>query len=227
MLILAGVVAFFIKNAAVDTAAMVTGKTPPSHSYRMAKLREQAARDRRKAQADDDPRGGLGMVFRHWYLDACEDLDHWRAYRHATRPERREAARRRREDRAWRIREWAAQYVPTDEDIQDAEVVDETPSPPEPEWPRPRRRRRRTTTTTEEEEFEFEPFEGVEGEVVPFGDQGEGERLPLSHRRMVLATMIADAGHTPNWEVINEMDSDQVDEAISGLIALRRGERTA
>lgn len=232
MLILAGVAAFFVKNAFVDTAAMVTGKTPPSHSYRMAKLKAEAAKERRKAEADPDHRGGLGMVFRHWYLDACEDLDHWRAMRHYSKPERKAAAQARREERLWRIREWAAQYVPTEDetfddvDPESGRAPDPEPEP-EAEWPRWRRRRKRTTTTEEEVE-EVEVIElSDDTTVVPFAYQDEGERPPLPHRRMVLATMIADAGHTPDWEVIGQMDSDQVDEAISGLIALRRGERTA
>lgn len=230
MLILAAVAAFFCKNAVVDTTAMLTGKTPPSHSYRMAELRAK----NRRYEDDPDHRGGLKMVARHWYLDACEDLDHWRANRHATRPERKAAARARREERLRRIREWAEQYLPDDvedgdeDDFEPRRTPDPEPQPePEPERPRGRRRRKRTTTTEEEVE-EVEVIElSDDTTLVPFGYQDQEERPPLPHRRMVLATMIADAGHEPDWEVIAQMDSDQVDQAISGLIVLRRGERTA
>lgn len=235
LLILAGVAAFFVKNAAVDTMAMATGKTPPSHSYRMAKLRAEQAQQRRKERADPDMRGGLKMVARHWYLDACEDLDHWRAHRHATKPQRKAAARQRRAERVRRMREWAAQYVPEDEGILDAEIVDEYEEPaaeqgpeqgpgpapdqepgPEP-GPRKRGRRRRTTTTEETEE------EVVGQDLVPASvDQEQGEQAPLPHRRMVLATLIADAGHTPDWQAIAQLDSRAVDEAIAAVLAHQR-----
>ena len=97
---------YLVKTAAVDTAAMATGRTPPSHAYRMAKLeadaelQRQALKDPAKAAAArtsaPDLRGGAKMVARHWYLDACEDVDEWRAARRLSRPERkaRKAQRR-------------------------------------------------------------------------------------------------------------------------------------
>ncbi|PSK96035.1 hypothetical protein CLV63_113198 [Murinocardiopsis flavida] len=94
ILIFAVVAVFMVSRGATDIAATVTGKTPPSHAYRMAKL--QAKGEQRRTEPDPDTRAGLGRVARHWYLDACEDADAWRAERHLSKPERkaRKAARK-------------------------------------------------------------------------------------------------------------------------------------
>ncbi len=230
MLILAMVIAAVVKNAAVDTVAMATGKTPPSHAYRMAKLRAQEAEAKRRLASDPDHRGGAKMLLRHWYLDACEDVDHWRAHRHKTRPERQAAARARRRERERRIREWAAQYVPTDEDesaaerededIIDAEIVDE-----EPEHAKTRRRSRTTTTTTTvtEEESTTRP---AGDEVAVLTPDEESVKPPLPHRRMVLMTMLANSGYAPDTEAIAQMSSEEVDGAIAALVAHERATRS-
>lgn len=84
-LILAMLVAtMIVRRGAVDVTAMATGRTPPSHAYRMARLDQQQER-----QSDNDRRKGLSRILRHWYLDACEDVDEWRANRRLSRPERR------------------------------------------------------------------------------------------------------------------------------------------
>lgn len=89
-----------------DTAAIAKGQPPPSHAYRMAKL--QAKQDNGGAGARGA--GGAGArtartrritltdLMRHWWEDALEDADHWRAHRHKSRPERKEARK------AWRQR---------------------------------------------------------------------------------------------------------------------------
>ncbi|TMZ66963.1 hypothetical protein EMG21_28785 [Klebsiella pneumoniae] len=240
MLILAAIAALWIKNAALDFGHMATGRTPPSHAYRMARLREQAAKRRRAF--DPDTRGGLGMVARHWYLDACEDLDHWRAHRHATKPERRAARQRRREAREGFTARWGwRKEDPMPEDIVDAEIVDETkgftpdPDPPPaaatqgPGRARPGRTSRRTTRTTATSstvtEEEARPAPGTDVAVVTPDEQGV--RPPLPHRRMVLMTMLATAGYDPDVEAIGGMDEDQVDAAIEALIAHERAARSA
>ena len=76
------VAAMIVRRGAVDVAAMTTGRTPPSHEYRMAKMAQQQ-------NPDPDRRGGVKRIMRHWYLDACEDVDEWRANRRLSRPERR------------------------------------------------------------------------------------------------------------------------------------------
>lgn len=76
------VAALIVRRGVVDVVAMATGRTPPSHAYRMARLTLQP-------EPDPDQRGGVRRVFRHWYLDACEDVDEWRATRRMSRPERR------------------------------------------------------------------------------------------------------------------------------------------
>ncbi|KOX18058.1 hypothetical protein [Nocardiopsis sp. NRRL B-16309] len=235
MLILAAIAAFVVKNAAVDTVAMATGKTPPSHAYRMARLKEQAASERRRLAADPDNRGGLKMVARHWYLDACEDVDHWRAHRHQTKPERKAARQRRRAERARVIREWAERHVPDvgDEDadgIVDAEIIDETDefTPPGTEEPRPRPERRRWRRTTTEEVYEEEADRPAPGsDVVLLNPDEQTEKAPLPHRRLVLMTMLASAGYAPDTEAIGRMTSEEVDGAIAALIAHERATRTA
>ena len=236
MLILAAIAALWIKNAALDFGHMATGRTPPSHAYRMARLREQAAKRRRAF--DPDTRGGLGMVARHWYLDACEDLDHWRAHRHATKPERRAARQRRREAREGFTARWGwRKEDPMPEDIVDAEIVDETkgftPDPPPaaakgPGRARPGQTSRTTTTTTTsstvtEEEARPAPGSGV----AVLNPDEEAVRPPLPHRRMVLMTMLATAGYTPDTEAIGRMTSEEVDGAITALIAHERATRSA
>jgi hypothetical protein len=232
MLILAAVAAFWVKNVALDFSALATGKTPPSHAYRMAKLREKAAKERRRLEADPDNRGGLKMVLRHCYLDACEDVDHWRANRHKTKPQRKAAARRRRAERARLIREWAERHVPDlkddvdsgpgpDDDIIDAEIVDEEPNP-RPEEPRPRPRPERPVP---DEEPQPRPSSNSEVEVL-FPDEN-AQRPPLPYRRLVLMTMLAAAGYAPDTEAIGRMDEAEVDAAIAALIAHERATRTA
>jgi hypothetical protein len=231
MLILAAVAAFVVKNAFVDTYAMATGKTPPSHAYRMAKLKEQAAKERRRLAADPDTRGGLRMVARHWYLDACEDVDHWRAHRHETKPERKAARQRRRAERARLIREWAERHVPDlhedvdsgpdpDDDIIDAEIVDEEPQPRPEEGPRPRPRPERPVP---DEEPQPRPSSSSELDVL-FPDEN-AQRPPLPYRRLVLMTMLAAAGYAPNTEAIGAMTSQEVDAAITALIEHERATR--
>ncbi|MFI6579346.1 hypothetical protein ACIBFB_26485 [Nocardiopsis sp. NPDC050513] len=237
MLILAAVAAFFVKNAALDFGHMATGRTPPSHAYRMAKLREKAARERRRLQADPDLRGGLKMVLRHCYLDACEDLDAWRANRHATKPERKAAARARREQREGFTARWGwRKGDPMPDDVIDAEIVDEdeglTPEEPPaadaggPGGARPRRTSRRTTTTTTSSTVtEEESRPG--SDVVLLTPDEETVKPPLPHRRMVLMTMLATAGYAPDTEAIGAMTSEEVDAAITALIAHERATRTA
>lgn len=245
MLILAAVAAFWIKNAATDVMALTTGKTPPSHAYRMAKIREKQARERRRWEADQDRRGGLKMVARHWYLDACEDLDHWRAHRHATKPERKAARQARRAERAgftswwgWRRRD------PMPDDIIDAEIVDdehefapdeppptagETTTPPPSNTSQGTRRRRTTTTTTstvtEEEETAPASTPGVE--VVLMAPDEETLKPPLPHRRMMLMTMLANAGYDPDPEAIGRMSSEEVDGAITAMVEHERATRAS
>ncbi|GAB3214275.1 hypothetical protein GCM10027294_53330 [Marinactinospora endophytica] len=237
MLIIAMVFAAVVKNGVVDTAAMATGKTPPSHAYRMAKLKAeqamlQAAMDPSKVRTSPvDLRGGARMVLKHWYLDACEDVDHWRATRRKTRPERKAAREERRRRRAETIRRWARR----DDGIVDAEVVSEenefTPDPEpsvqdQPEQDRPRRTRTwRRTTTTEEVEVEEDSAGPASTEVAVLTP--DPQVTPLPYRRMVLMTMLADAGYAPDVEAIGRMDSEQVDEAIAALLAHERATRTA
>ena len=243
MLILAAVAALFVKHAALDFGHLATGKTPPSHAYRMAKLREKAARERRRRASDPDTRGGLGMVARHWYLDACEDLDAWRAHRHATKPERRAARQRRREAREGFTARWGWRKedpMPEDiEDIVDAEIVDETkgftPDPPPAAstggggGSRPGQTFRRTTRTTATSstvtEEDARPAPGTD--VAVLNPDEEAVRAPLPHRRMVLMTMLATAGYTPDTEAIGRMTSEEVDGAITALIAHERATRSA
>lgn len=243
MLILSMIIAATLKNAAVDTVAMATGKTPPSHAYRMAKLREKAAREQRRLESDPDTRGGARMLLRHWYLDACEDVDHWRAHRHRTKPQRKAAARRRRREREQRIRDWAAKYVPTDEhlgdhepaghgsdrrttrddsDIVDAEIVDENEGSTPPPTGSDRPGAPFTTTVTEDE-----PSGPAGTEVAVLHPDEETVKPPLPHRRMVLMTMLATAGYAPDTDAIAQMTSEEVDGAIAALVAHERATRTA
>ncbi len=232
MLILAAVAAFWVKNVALDFSSMATGRTPPSHAYRMAKLREKAAKERRRLASDSDLRGGLKMVLRHCYLDACEDLDAWRAHRHATKPERKAAARARRAEREGFTARWGwRKGDPMPEDIVDAEIVDEdegfTPDPPPAAatgGARPGRTSRTTTTTTTTSTVtEEEPG----SDVVLLNPDEETVKPPLPHRRMVLMTMLASAGFAPNTEAIGRMTSEEVDGAIAALIAHERATRAA
>lgn len=243
MLILAAVAAFWVKNAALDFSHMATGRTPPSHAYRMAKLREKAAKERRRMAGDPDLRGGLGMVARHWYLDACEDLDAWRATRHATKPERKAAARARRADREGFTARWGWRTGdPMPEDIVDADIVDEdetfTPEPPPatatggPGGARPGRTSSRSTTTTTTTttsstvtEDTASPAPGTG--VALFTTEEQVVQPPLPHRRMVLMTMLASAGYAPDTEAIAQMTSEEVDAAITALIAHERATRAA
>ena len=239
MLILAAVAAFWVKNVALDFTSLATGKTPPSHAYRMAKLREKAARERRRLAADPDMRGGLGMVLRHCYLDACEELDAWRAGRHASRPERRAAARERRRDKEKFTARWGWRRedpMPDDADeVIDAEIVDEdegtTPGPrPASEGPggarsgRSSRRTTTTTTTVTEEETTARP---AGAEVAVVNPDEETVKAPLPHRRMVLMTMLATAGYAPDTDAIARMTSEEVDGAIAALVAHERATREA
>ncbi|MGI5122835.1 hypothetical protein ACQEU5_25290 [Marinactinospora thermotolerans] len=238
MLIIAMVFAAVVKNGVVDTAAMATGKTPPSHAYRMAKLKAeqamlQAAMDPSKVRTSPvDLRGGARMVLKHWYLDACEDVDHWRANRRKTRPERRAAKAERRRRRAETIRRWARR----DDGIVDAEIVDEdtafTPDPEpsvqeQPEQDRPRRTRtwRRTTTTEEVEVEEEGPEPEPQEPQVVYLPVPESQRPPLAHRRMVLISMLAGAGYEPDLEAISRMTGEEVDRAIEALVAHQQRER--
>jgi hypothetical protein len=131
MLIIAMVFAAMVKNGVVDTAAMATGKTPPSHAYRMARLKAEqamAAADPSKVRTSPvDLRGGAKMVAKHWYLDACEDVDHWRANRRSTRPERKAARQARKDKRARVIREWAEKHLPDDADKAGGRTAGEQP----------------------------------------------------------------------------------------------------
>lgn len=235
MLILAAVAAFWVKNVALDFTSLATGKTPPSHAYRMAKLREKAAREKRRLAADPDMRGGLGMVLRHCYLDACEELDAWRAGRHASRPQRRAAARERRQAKEKFTARWGwRREDPMPDDIIDAEIVDEddgsTPPPASGGGggARPGRTSRRTTTTTttvtEEETTTARP---AGAEVAVVNPDEESVKAPLPHRRMVLMTMLATAGYAPDTDAIARMTSEEVDGAIAALVAHERATREA
>jgi len=247
MLILSMIIAATLKNSVVDTVAMATGKTPPSHAYRMAKLKERAATERRRVEFDPDTRGGVRMLLRHWYLDACEDVDHWRANRHRTKPQRKAAARRRRREREQRIRDWAARHVPTDEppgghehggrgrkhqaqdenedgqDIVDAEIVDEGFTPPPAGGDRPEESPFGDTDTTTVED---EPSGPAGTEVAVVHPDEETLKAPLPHRRMVLMTMLATAGYAPDTDAIAHMTSEEVDGAIAALVAHERATRT-
>ncbi|MGW8438831.1 hypothetical protein ACWGKS_27095 [Nocardiopsis sp. NPDC055879] len=237
MLILAAVAAVFVKNVALDVSHMATGRTPPSHAYRMAKLREKAAKERRRLAADPDMRGGLKMVLRHCYLDACEELDAWRAGRHASRPERRAAARERRADREKFTARWGWRRedpMPDDADeVIDAEIVDEdegtTPPPASggsggARSGRSSRRTTTTTTTVTEEETTTRP---AGSEVAVVNPDEEAVKAPLPHRRMVLMTMLATAGYAPDTDAIARMTSEEVDGAIAALVAHERATREA
>lgn len=246
MLILAAVAAFWVKNVALDFGSLATGKTPPSHAYRMAKLREKAAREQRRLAADPDLRGGLKMVARHCWLDACEDLDAWRAHRRATRPERKAARQAKREQRQGFTARWG--WRPSDpmpEDVIDAEIVDETtrftPDAPPPgaarggsgapgaSRPRPGRTSRTatstTTTTTTSSTVTEDTAPG--SDVVLLTPDESTEKPPLPHRRMVLMTMLASAGFAPDTEAIGRMGEEEVDGAITALIAHERATRGA
>lgn len=241
MLILAALAAMWCKNVALDFGSLATGKTPPSHAYRMAKLREKAAKERRRQLSDPDMRGGLKMVARHCWLDACEDLDTWRANRRATRPERKAARQARREHRQGFTARWGWRSSdPLPDDVIDAEVVDEdtvfTPDAPPPgaaagggasgaARPRPRRTTRTSTTTTTTTSTVTKETPGAE--IVLLTPDEETVRPPLPHRRMVLMTMLASAGFTPNIEAIGRMSSEEVDGAITALIAHERATRGA
>lgn len=242
MLILAAVAAFFVKNAALDFGHLATGRTPPSHAYRMAKLREKAAKERRRMAGDPDLRGGLKMVARHWYLDACEDLDAWRATRHATKPERKAAARARRAERKGFTARWGWRTGdPMPEDIVDAEIVDEdegfTPQAPPAAatggsgGARPGRSSQHTTTTTTTTTSSTVTEEAASSapgsEVAVLNPDEETVKPPLPHRRMVLMTMLATAGYAPDTEAIAQMTSEEVDGAIAALIAHERATRAA
>lgn len=120
------VAALLVRRGVVDVVAMATGRTPPSHAYRMALLQQAP---------DPDQRTGLRRVFRHWYLDACEDVDEWRATRRMSRPERRA---RRQERKAKRREAIAAAKAKAGEVIRDrkaqaggdAGVPPSVPTPP-------------------------------------------------------------------------------------------------
>lgn len=120
------VAAMIVRRGAVDMTAMATGRTPPSHAYRMAKL---------EREPDPDQRGGIRRVLRHWYLDACEDVDEWRATRRMSRPERRA---RREERKAKRRAVIAAAKAKAGEVIRDRKaraggdtgVPPDVPTPP-------------------------------------------------------------------------------------------------
>jgi len=251
-MILAALAAFWVKTGAVDMASMATGKTPPSHSYRMAKIRERQAKERRRLAGDPDLRGGMTMVARHWYLDACEDLDHWRANRHATKPERKAARASRREQREGFTSRWGWRAGdPMPEGVVDGEVVDETseftPDPPPssprsrarptgpgttssppPAGPGARRPTRTTTTTTSTTVIREEAAATVPGkEVVPISSAEDALRPPLPHRRLMLMFMLADAGFDPNAEAIGRMTSEEVDGAIAALLEHERATRAA
>lgn len=130
-LLLAMLVAtMIVRRGAVDVTAMATGRTPPSHAYRMAKLSKQ------QKQADPDGRGGMRRVMRHWYLDACEDVDEWRANRRLSRPERRA---RRAERKAKRQAVIDGAKAKTGELIRDrkARAHGDAGTPDAPSMPRP------------------------------------------------------------------------------------------
>lgn len=124
------VAAMIVRRGAVDVTAMATGRTPPSHAYRMAKLSEK------QKQADPDERGGMRRVARHWYLDACEDVDEWRANRRLSRPERRA---RRAERKAKRQAVIDAAKAKTGDLIRDrkARARGDAGTPDAPVMPRP------------------------------------------------------------------------------------------
>ena len=228
MLILAAVAAFWVKNVALDFTALATGRTPPSHAYRMAKLREKAAKERRRQLADPDMRGGLRMVLRHCWLDACEDLDAWRAHRHATRGARRAARRARRAQRRHFTARWG--WRPGDavpQDVVDAEVFDDPPPAARPAPPGgggPRSTRSTTTTTTTTTVTEKE---GPGADVVLLVPEERADKPPLPHRRMVLMTMLSSAGYAPDIAAIAQMGEAEVDAAIAALIAQERATRGA
>ena len=225
-MILAAVAAFWIKTGAVDTVAMATGKTPPSHAYRMAKLRERQAQEKRRRASDPDIRGGMKMVARHWYLDACEDVDHWRAHRHKTRPERQAAKAARSRDRQRTIKDWAYRNMPgdpeptepaaPDEDgFVDAEIVDETvefdPAA--------------SSSATATEEEPAPPAPGTD--ITLLTPDESSEQTPLPYRRLVLMTMLSAAGYAPDTDAIGRMTSEEVDGAIAALLAHERARRAA
>ncbi|MGW5880268.1 hypothetical protein ACWFMI_27350 [Nocardiopsis terrae] len=236
MLILAAVAAFWVKNVALDFSSLATGKTPPSHAYRMAKMREKAAKERRRLASDPDLRGGLKMVLRHCYLDACEDLDAWRAHRHATRPQRRAAARQRRQAKERFTSRWGwRKGDPMPDDVIDAEIVDEeegfTPDPQPGAAPRGAGRARphrgqdtrtTTTTTTTSSTVTREKGPAADREVVPITPAEDALRPPLPHRRLMLMFMLAEAGFDPNAESIGQMSEDEVDAAIRALLEHER-----
>lgn len=126
MLIAWLVLAFLIKRGVVDVAAMATGRTPPSHAYRMAKLKQK--QQERQVEADPDTRGGFKRVLAHWYRDACEDVDEWRANRRKTRPERKAAKaerKRRRQGLIDRARQRMRAKIPgVDDEVPVPEVPD-------------------------------------------------------------------------------------------------------
>lgn len=100
-----------------DTAAILKGQSPPSYAYRTAKLaaseRERKAANALIQQAIDkgepipaalEPRRiRIKDLMRHWWEDALEDADAWRARRHKTRPERKGARKARLEEKKSRI----------------------------------------------------------------------------------------------------------------------------
>lgn len=105
-LILASLVTWGTAGGGVkDTAAILKGQSPPSYAYRTAKL-AATERERKAAHALIQQAIAKGQpippaleprririkdLMRHWWEDALEDADAWRARRHGSRHERRAA----------------------------------------------------------------------------------------------------------------------------------------
>ena len=69
-------------------------------------------------------------------------------------------------------------------------------------------------------------IDGVKGELIVEPDE-ETLRPPLPHRRMMLITMLANAGYDPDPEAIGRMSSEEVDGAITAMVEHERATRTA
>ncbi|MEU0237579.1 hypothetical protein ABZ234_07805 [Nocardiopsis sp. NPDC006198] len=107
-LILAGLLTWGTAGGGIkDTAAILKGQTPPSVAYRTARMAHDEKRLRawEKAMATGKPlppaleprRIRIKDLARHWWEDALDDADAWRAERHLSRPERKKARKERHE----------------------------------------------------------------------------------------------------------------------------------
>ncbi|QUX26379.1 MULTISPECIES: hypothetical protein [Nocardiopsis] len=92
-----------------DTSAILKGQTPPSVAYRTARMAadkerlrawERALAEGRPLPAALEPRRiRIKDLARHWWEDALEDVDAWRAGRRLSRPERKAARAARKEEK--------------------------------------------------------------------------------------------------------------------------------